>query len=160
MNRPIVKWPHPVLLTPTAPIDLANPAVDLLQLEADLVDTLRAADGLGLAANQIGVPHRAMAILVKADGRVRVMYNPEILYAGDDLAEGGEGCLSYPGVTLNFPRPREVTVRWQDRHGVVHSIDLAGIDARCALHEIDHLDGVFFKSQVSELRWRRAHKNG
>lgn len=158
MIKPIVKWPHPVLLTPTARIDLDNPPVDLLQLEADLVDTLREADGLGLAANQIGVPYRAMAILVKADGRVRVMYNPEILYVGDTLADGGEGCLSYPGVTLNFPRPKTVTVRWQDRGGEVHSMDLTDIDARCALHEIDHLDGIFFKSKVSQLKWSRAAK--
>ena len=158
MIRSIVKWPDPVLLTSTTSIDLNNPPIDLQKLENDLIDTLLSENALGLADNQICVPYRAMAIRLNNDD-IRVMYNPEILYVDSQLKNDGEGCLSYPGITLQFPRPASITVRWQDRHGYVRTMELFDMDARCALHEIDHLNGIFFKSKVSELRWQRANKN-
>jgi peptide deformylase len=156
MIKPIVKWPDPVLLSPTKSWDFTNPPIDYLDLEQDLIDTLIDQKGLGLAANQIGLALRVLAIHIQKDNHIRIMYNPEILYHDPDSELNWEGCLSFPKLRLQIERPKSVTVRWQDKHQYIHSIDLSDIDARCILHEIDHLNGKVFKDYVSDLKFRRA----
>jgi peptide deformylase len=156
MIKSVVKWPDPVLLTPTKPWNFYNPPFDYLELEQDLKDTLLEQNGLGLAANQIGIPYRVLAINVQKDNNLRIMYNPEILYIGSELATEWEGCLSFPKLRLEISRPKSVTLRWLDHYQFIHSMDLENIDARCILHEIDHLNGKVFKEYVSDLRFRKA----
>lgn len=156
MIKPIVCWPDPFLLNRTKAWDFGNPPLNYDELEQDLKDTLQHEKGLGLAANQIGIPYRVLAIDIQQNPGVRIMYNPEILYFGQDLVESKEGCLSFPGIRLDIKRRKNVTIRWLDRHNYTHSMDLTGIDARCILHEIDHLNGIVFKNYVSELKFRRA----
>ena len=156
MIKPVLVWPDPILLTATKSWDFYNPPMNYWDLENDLRDTLLGQSALGLAANQIGIQFRVLAINTQKDNTIRIMYNPEILYTDSNLEEGQEGCLSFPKLRLEIERPKTVTVRWLDHFQYVHSMDLTGIDARCILHEIDHLNGKVFKDYVSDLRFRRA----
>ena len=159
MIRPIIQWPNPVLTNATQPWNFINVPIDYGQLETDLRETLVAAQGLGLAANQIGIPYRVLAIHIQKDNSIRIMYNPEILYKSLEQEEILEGCLSFSKIRLSILRSTAVTVRYLDKNQFIHSVDLTGIDARCILHELDHLDGRVFKEYVSELKFKRAMKN-
>jgi len=157
MKLPIVRWPDPVLLTPcnTWFFDtLAEP-----NIEQDLIDTLLGESALGLAANQVGIPYRVLAMNVQAGefaGQQIVMYNPVIDSVSTDLWEHIEGCLSFPGVWLPISRPNSVDASWQDQEGISHSSTFTGVDAKCFLHEMEHLNGHVFKEHVSNLKFNRA----
>ena len=156
MIRSVVKWPDSFLLDTTPVWEFNNPIIPYDQLEQDLIDTMTFEKGIGLAANQIGISARVLAIYIQKDKHIRIMYNPEILYHSEDMINDSEGCLSFPDTFLEIPRYKSVTVRWLDRHQYIHSMDLTDIDARCILHEIDHLNGKVFKDYVSDLKFRRA----
>jgi peptide deformylase len=160
MILPIKKWPDPVLLKPCRPWDFNNPPQGLQRfVEQDLVDTMLNELALGLAANQVGISYRVMAMNVQAGahaGRQIVMFNPKLLSISQDLFDADEGCLSFPGVMLKISRPKTVEVSWQDMQQNAYTADFTDIDAKCFLHELDHLDGRVFKDYVSELKFQRA----
>ena len=156
MIKKILFWPDPLLLTPTSEWDHQKPQIDYNQLEKDLVETLLHENALGLAANQIGVPYRVLAINTQDDKSIRIMYNPVILDKSIDVNLSDEGCLSFPKIRLEIPRNNSVEVRWRDKLNYVHSRKFSGLDARCILHEIDHLDGKVFKQYVSNLKFNHA----
>lgn len=156
MIKKILLWPDPLLLTSTLEWDHQNPQIDYNQLEMDLTDTLLHENALGLAANQIGIPYRVLAINTQDDKSIRIMYNPVILDKSNDTNLRDEGCLSFPKIRLEIPRNNSVEVRWRDKLNYVHSRKFSGIDARCILHEIDHLDGKVFKQYVSNLKFNHA----
>ena len=112
--------------------------------------------GIGLAANQVGISYRVLAIHIQATDERVVMYNPELTEISEEMWEQSEGCLSFPHVELLVSRPRTVTVRYQDENSTWHTRQLHEIDAKCVQHEIDHLDGKTFKDYVSLLRFGRA----
>ncbi|NUB46646.1 peptide deformylase [Fertoebacter nigrum] len=139
---PILRWPDPRLATVCAPAVLCD---DLNRLAADMLDTMYAAPGRGLAAPQVGVLLRIFVMDVGwKDGNPmpEVVVNPEILWSSPELAEGPEGCLSIPGITTQIIRPRSVTMRWTMLDGTLREETLAGFAAICAQHEYDHLDGI------------------
>lgn len=116
---------------------------------------------LGLAANQIGVQYRVMAMNVQTGeyaGQQIVMYNPVILVKSLDLWEHDEGCLSFPGVLLKIARHKMVDTQWCDITGKLYQATFTDIDAKCVLHELDHLDGQVFKKYVSDLKYMMAVK--
>lgn len=158
MIKPIRIWPDPILLTPTNLWDHQNPQIECEQLEKDLTDTLLAENALGLAANQIGVQYRILAINTQDDNNIRIMYNPVILFESKEDELSYEGCLSFPKIRLEIPRSNYVEVSWRDKLNYVHSRRFTGIDARCILHEIDHLNGIVFKQYVSNLKFNHALK--
>ncbi len=136
----IVKYGDPLLRKHSRPVDAITPRI--LQLLDDMTETMRMANGCGLAAVQVGVLRRVVVIEVE-DGKVYEMINPKIIaYSGHQEAE--EGCLSIPGHYGVTARPKTVTVRATDREG--KSYDLTGSDllARAICHECDHLDGKLF----------------
>lgn len=113
----------------------------------DMFDTMYKADGVGLAACQIGVLRRVVVI---DDGeRAIEMVNPEII-SFDGLQRGNEGCLSFPGKSGYVERPNSVTVRAYDRHGELHEYSGSGLFARAVFHECDHLDGRVYLTLVTE----------
>lgn len=128
----------------------------------DLFETMDAAEGVGLAANQVGVARRVAVI--GADGQRFVMVNPRIVAAsGREKAE--EGCLSIPEVYAEVTRAAQVTLEAQDRDGAPYTLAAEGLVARAIQHEIDHLDGILFldhlsplKRQVLVARYKREHK--
>ncbi len=158
MIRPVLFWPDPILLTATQLWDVQNPVSDPLQLEKDLTDTLINENALGLAANQIGIPYRVLAINTQDDNCIRIMYNPVIITKSQETNLAAEGCLSFGKLRLEIERNNTVEVTWRDKLNYIHSKQFTGIDARCILHEIDHLDGIVFKKYVSNLKFNHAQR--
>ena len=157
--RDIVTVGHPVLrqrAQEIAPDELGSPAVQ--SLIDDLIDTMRHANGAGLAANQIGVPQRVAVIEVGDNPRypykpripLTIVVNPVIEPLDDELVEINEGCLSVPNLRGNLQRHVNVRVRYLDRYGVAHDEVKRGLTAGTFQHECDHLDGVLFLDRVTD----------
>lgn len=138
----ILQWPEPRLSQRCAPV---TPGVDLAALIGQMFDTMYDAPGRGLAAPQVGVMKRFFVMDVTwkdGDRSPQVMINPEILDRSDETASGDEGCLSIPGVLVAVERPVRVRMQWTDAEGSSRDAWLDGFAARCAQHELDHLDGI------------------
>lgn len=121
----------------------------LAELLEDMSDTMHRADGVGLAAPQVGILRRAVVIDI-GEGVIE-MVNPEILWKSDDLLDEAEGCLSSPGEYGMVKRPRKVRASYFDRNGNRCEIEGEGLLARAICHETDHLNGVLFKDLASEM---------
>ena len=158
--RPIIKLPDPFLKRVSLPVDAVTD--DIRALMDDMLDTMYAAPGIGLAAIQIGVPQRAVVMdLVKDEDRPRepqYFVNPEVVAASEETGEYEEGCLSIPEVFEVVTRPRTVRIRYLDRDGVLRERDCEGLMATCIQHEIDHLNGVLFIDRISRLKRDRVVK--
>ena len=145
----IIKFDDPMIRKVSRPVEEITPRI--LTLLDDMTDTMRAAEGCGLAAVQVGVLRRVVVIEVE-EGTVYEMINPRIVsYAG--VQEETEGCLSNPGRQGITRRPRAVTVRYTDRNG--KECELTGKDllARAICHECDHLDGKLYTDvQIREIK--------
>ena len=158
----IVFYPDPRLKEVCEPVTEFNS--ELHTLLDDMFDTMYEAEGIGLAAPQIGVLKQITVIDVSPDGSQKLeLINPEIIdSSGNDSEE--EGCLSIPGYREKVSRPATVTVRAQDRNGDEYTINAGDILSVCMQHEIDHLNGVLFIDRISRLkrelfkRWYK--KNG
>ena len=136
----IVKIGDEVLRTPCRPVDKITPRT--IQLLDDMIDTMRDADGVGLAAPQIGVLRRIVVIETPNEGLIELI-NPKIIaYSGEQESE--EGCLSVPGRYGVTKRPMNVTVRALDRNGKTFDMTGSGLLAKAFCHEIDHLDGKLY----------------
>lgn len=150
--RPIVVYPDPVLLQPTLPVELFDD--ELRALADDMVETMYAAPGVGLAANQIGVSKRMLIIDLTAGEKpdqLVVFVNPRITQL-EGKQVGEEGCLSFPDLTLNVARAEKVTVEAQDLHGRTFVLEAEDLMARAIQHECEHLDGQVFLRNLSSLK--------
>jgi peptide deformylase len=165
--RPIVKYGHPVLHVPSAPVTAIDDATKALV--EDMVETMYAAPGIGLAAPQIAVPLRVIVIdlSVGADrGQLIKLVNPELVeMEGEQRLD--EGCLSVPGYGGSPVRPARVTVKGLDLDGKERVYTATELLARAFCHEIDHLDGLLFVDRLTPLKrdllkrkLRRRAKNG
>ena len=127
---------------------------------ADLIETMYAAKGIGLAAIQVGVDRRILVIDLQEEedeeGRPvpapRAYINPEVLAVSDEVSTYNEGCLSIPEQYAEVDRPARCQLRWQDEQGETHEAELDGLFATCMQHEIDHLNGVLFIDHISRLK--------
>lgn len=150
--RPIVLYPDPILLKPTRPVEAITPEIG--ELVRDMIETMYAAPGIGLAANQVGADVRVCIVDLSAgerEGELHVLINPNVReVSGSDEAE--EGCLSFPDVTLDIQRPLRAVVDALDVEGRPITVEGEGLLARAMLHEIEHLDGQTFLRNVSSLR--------
>ena len=155
---PIVEIPDPRLRLVSKPVDEVDDGVR--QFVADMFDTMYAANGIGLAAIQVGVDQRILVIDLQAEedeeGKPirapKAYINPEILSASEELSSYNEGCLSIPDQYAEVRRPARCRVRWLDETGASHEEELDGLLATCMQHEIDHLNGVLFIDHVSRLK--------
>jgi peptide deformylase len=133
---------------------------EIKKLVADMIETMRADSGVGLAAVQVGTPLRIIVIdLAEDDDTERpigfyplVMINPEITWESEEMCLAKEGCLSVPELRINVPRPSEITVKFLDKNSKEHELDTDGWLARCIQHEIDHLDGKIIIDYLSKLK--------
>jgi peptide deformylase len=150
-ERPIVLYGDPVLREVSSPVDEVNG--DIKALVSDMIDTLHHAQGLGLAAVQIGVPKRIFIVDLSVFDMtlpLKVFINPEILSA-DGEVEYEEGCLSFPGLYQHIVRAAAVTVRATDLDGKQFEMTADGMTARAILHEYDHLEGKLFIDRLSPI---------
>jgi len=165
--RRIVKFGDPVLATPTQPVAEIND--EIRQLVRDMVETMYAAPGVGLAANQVGISLRVAVIDVTAGqepGHVIVLINPQVIeQEGKQVEE--EGCLSIPGYTEFVQRPARAVIRAVDIEGNEFTLEGTELLARAFCHETDHLDGKLFldrlggiKRQLISKKVRRASEAG
>ncbi len=129
----------------------------LADLAADMFDTMRAAEGVGLAANQVGVLKRLFTWEVTretAEGELvphgSAVVNPELLSSSEEIQQGDEGCLSFPGLFYPVDRPLKVVVGYHDLGGEHHEAELDGFLARVWLHEMDHLNGILFIDHLAK----------
>lgn len=148
--RPIVHYPDPQLHTLAAPVTAFD--VALRALAADLVETMRAAGGIGITAPHIGVATRLVVLELTREEGPTIYVNPAIVWASDELIRHFEGSVSMPGVTAEIERPARVRVRYRDLDGVEQSEEAGGLRAVCHQHEIDQLDGIFWLQRLSALK--------
>jgi len=152
----LVKFPDPILKQKAVPWDFEKD-LNAKELEVDMVQLMIESNGIGLAANQVGLLKRVFAIHLK-DQVPFCMFNPGILVGDNAKVLGEEGCLSFPDLFLRVPRDNKITAMYLDRQGNKCIIELEGIDARCFQHELDHLDGVCFTDNISPLKLALAKK--
>jgi peptide deformylase len=148
----IVKYPEPVLQQPGEPVTEFDDK--LRAFVADMFETMYAAQGVGLAAPQVGASKRITVIDVsngKEPEKKMVLINPEIIEREGKLYEE-EGCLSFPEIREKVVRAAKVKVRAQDEHGKWFEVEGEELFSRCMQHEIDHLDGVLFIFRISGLK--------
>ena len=144
--RTVVDYPAAVLLTPGDPV--VNFDAELESLVRDMFDTMYHEEGVGLAAQQIGIALRLF--VMDCDGIKLVAANPEIISV-DGEQSGEEGCLSVGKIRAELKRPSTVVLRAQDTEGKTFEREVSGLAARCFLHETDHCDGVLFIRHLSPL---------
>ncbi len=157
--RSVLRMGHPLLRQVASPVTgFGTP--ELRALVSDMDDTMRALDGAGLAAPQIGVPLRVVIFEVNRNPRYpdaetvpyTVLVNPVLEPLGDEQEEGWEGCLSVPGMRGLVPRFRRLRYRGLDIEGREVDRVVEGFHARVVQHEVDHLDGVLYPMRISDLR--------
>lgn len=151
--RPIVMFPDPRLRQAAAPVTFFDAA--LRTLAADLLDTMRAAPGIGITAPHIGVALRVVVLDLRDAPGARTYINPEIVWASNETIQHEEGSVSMPGVIEQIERLAKVRVRYQDLDGQEHIEESDGLRAICHQHEIDQLDGIFWTQRLSALRRNR-----
>ena len=152
----ILEFPDPRLRTRATPV--ASVDGSLRDLIDDMLETMYAAKGIGLAATQVDV-HKRVLVTDVSEGRdrPRAFINPEIL-SRDGVETSQEGCLSVPGYYDDVERAARVRIRALDRDGKAFEEDLDGLLAICVQHEIDHLDGKLFVDYLSEMKRQRVRK--
>ncbi len=155
---PILRYPHEILLT--ASEEVSGIEDDLRRLVADMIETMHAAPGVGLAANQIGVTRRIAVVDLSCGEdptQILVLINPRILESEGSYRED-EGCLSLPGFTESVWRPERCLVEALDLDGRMRRLEGKGLLARAFNHELDHLDGRLFIEHLSALKRRLIKK--
>jgi len=161
--RPILQWRDRRLRTAAG--DVAEVTDAVRQVWADMVDTMEAMPGVGLAAVQIGVMQR-LAVVDASDrrGQAVLLANPEVLHASVELRPHEEASPCLPGVSAKIERPRAVTVRFLNAEGAVEERDFVGLWATSVQHQIDHLAGRMYFDRLSKVKrdmlLRRARKGG
>ncbi|MBD9449366.1 peptide deformylase [Rhizobium sp. RHZ02] len=154
--RPLLRFPDIGLKTVCEPVEIFDQR--LRDLADDLLDTMRAAPGVGITAAHIGVFLRVAVIELGRNEGVRHYVNPEIVSVSDDTIRHVEGSVSMPGMTDEVVRPKAIRVRYRDLTGVVHEEEAEGFLAVCIQHEIDQLDGIFWIQRLSRLKRERLVK--
>ncbi|NJM83303.1 MAG: peptide deformylase [Tabrizicola sp.] len=151
MRRNCLPWPHPLLRKPAA--DVATITDEIRAIWADMVETMEAMPGYGLAAVQIGVPLRlAVVDASESRGQAVRMANPEVLHASGQFREHEEASPNLPGVSALIRRPRAVTVRFMTAEGAMEEREFVNLWATSVQHQIDHLAGRMYFDHLSPLK--------
>ena len=151
--KQILTEPNKILREKSLPVDKVDE--DVQKLIDDLLETMYAAPGIGLAAIQIGIPKRVIVLdIAQKDGQKNPIcfINPEIIEKSINNSTYEEGCLSVPGQFAEIDRPDKCYVKYLDYHGQPKEIKAEGMLAICIQHEIDHLDGILFIDYLSRLK--------
>ena len=148
---------HPTLSVPLT--EVTNDQEGREQIQQDLVDTMRAKNGIGLSANQIGIGARVFTMYADVKEKdIMVCFNPKIMAVSEEQILMDEGCLSWPGLWLKVRRPEGIEVTYEDAKGELHEKAMFGLESRIFQHEYDHMEGTDFTKRVSKLKLDRAKK--
>tara|TARA_Y100000816_G_C26015764_1_gene531205 strand:+ start:251 stop:772 length:522 start_codon:yes stop_codon:yes gene_type:complete len=144
--------PDPILRKKSEPLETVNN--ELRVLMDDMLETMYAAPGIGLAAVQIGILKRLIVIDISKDEEKKPLFlvNPEIISKSKDTSVYEEGCLSLPGYFAEIQRPAKCKIRYLDYHGKQQQLEASGLLSTCIQHEIDHLNGTLFIDYLSKLK--------
>ena len=151
--KKILLYPDPLLLMRSSKINIFDK--NLVNLSKDLIDTMYDADGVGLAAPQIGINKRIFVMDCSSENEekdCRVVINPEIEHASEELGSYKEGCLSIPGITEEISRPKVIKVLYQDLNGVLQRDTYDDLWSICFQHELDHLNGKLFIDHLRPMK--------
>jgi len=149
MNREIIKYPNPLLKKRAK--EIKEISEDVQKLAKEMIETMNANQGVGLAASQIGELKRL--IVVDAGDGPRIFFNPRIVKKSWKKEALEEGCLSLPGYSLKIIRPKEIEIEWLDEKGERMKLKADGLLARIIQHEVDHLDGILLINRINF--WQR-----
>ncbi len=150
-----VKEPSKLIFDPKAlsvvsePFNFDDPQMDPIELASMLVKEMVDSKGLGLSAIQIGIPLRVFAITTRPQHTV--LFNPTIVHVSDETRTDFEGCLSFPNLIIKVKRPFEIRMRYKQANQEVITVKWGGLTARCAQHEMDHLNGLLFYNQAGKF---------
>ena len=128
------------------------------EVELEMIRLMKIFKGIGLAANQVGLLKRVFVIKLKDQEEPFAVFNPIVVSESNELQNSEEGCLSFPDLFFGVKRPKEIDVVYLDKLGNECKMKLSGIDARCFLHELDHLNGIVFTEKVSPMKLMLARK--
>lgn len=153
----LVLDPDPILKQRAEDWDF-NTDTNAEQVEAEMIQLMKTFNGIGLAGNQVGLLKRVFTIKLKDSAEPFAVFNPVVTSESEELQDNEEGCLSFPNLWLGVKRPKQIEATYLDKTGKECTITLTGIDARCFLHELDHLNGTVFTEKVSQMKLMLARK--
>jgi len=161
----IYTYPTKVLETISTTFDFEKDKIpyynDLEKFEQDIIVAMKSSNGMGLAANQIGITKRFFAIGSDTFDRFKkpaIIWNPRLITQSEEKVFDLEGCLSFPGLFVKVERPKVIEVEYETTKGTKESTRLDNMESKCFQHEYDHLEGITFNKRVSKLRWDMANK--
>jgi len=159
----LVNHNDPILTTPCKTFNFLSAPFDPVQFAKDLVKFMYDNNGIGIAANQVGIPYRIFAMRGAPENFVCI--NPKIVWKSEAKVELEEGCLTYNGLLVKITRPQHIRVRFSTPNGDVLTKQFTGITARIFQHELDHLDGILFYNRANRYhrdqalkKWKRGDK--
>ncbi len=161
MELKLVNPNDPILTRPCDVFDFSNPPVDPVELAQNMVKFMYDNNGIGLAANQVGIPYRVFAM--RGSPENFVCFNPKLVQPSEMEVTLEEGCLTFPGLLVRVKRPQHVRVRFTMANGETVTKQFTGMTARIFQHELDHLDGVIFYNKAHRYHREQAlrkWKNG
>lgn len=153
----LVLDPDPILKEKAVDWDFAVDT-NAEEVETEMIAIMKTFRGRGLAGNQVGLLKRVFTIHLDQTGETFAMFNPKVITHSDTQQDDEEGCLSFPNLWLKIKRPNKIDVEYLDKTGKECKITLTGVDARCFLHELDHLNGVVFTDHTSQMKLLLARK--
>lgn len=154
----LIHYPHHLLYEPIPEFNFENNKIDTKLLEKNMLEIMFKENGIGLAANQVGLSYRMFVMGHKDNPHLgKAFFNPQIISIQDTI-ELEEGCLSFPNIFVKIKRPKKILAKWQNTEGLWEESFFEGYDCRCFLHEYDHLEGIVFKDRISSLKWNQSLK--
>ena len=154
MNLEFVPETSPILMQECKEFDFDNPPFDPKEFAQALHDKMIKSDGLGLSANQVGIPYRVF--VMRTGNKPFAVFNPKVVDMSDKEISMKEGCLSYPLLYLSVKRPDSIRIRFQNEEGETRTEKFIGMTARIAQHEFDHMVGKVYTEQASAFETQRA----
>jgi peptide deformylase len=149
----LVKPDHHLLFTKLERFNFTEPPIHPVELANNLIETMVHNKGIGLSANQVGLPYR---VFVLHSVEPLALFNPSIVDSTTEEVKLDEGCLTYPNLFLPIKRPSVIKVRYQDAFGEFHTEKFIGMTARCVQHELDHLNGIDYTKRANAIHLTRA----
>lgn len=154
MNLKLVPPNDPILTKPCGDFDFSNPPIDPIEFAKDLIKTMYDSNGIGLSANQVGIPYRVFAMRGAPENFV--CFNPKLVQPSEMEVILEEGCLTYQGLLVKIKRPQHIRVRFTTPNGETLTKQFTGMTARTFQHELDHLDGIIFYNRANRYHRDQA----